>query len=220
MVQVKVTEEEKPEEKIKEKAQTGHEEKTEERGVPEQQEKKEIPLQDMKKPELLEKARALQKSVEENFDLYMRSQAENDNLKKRFQKEKEEWIKFSNESLIKQLLAVIDNLEKAISASQDENSLHSVRDGVELTLKGLMDTLEKAGLEQVEAKGESFDPNFHQAVSEQDDSSAKPGTVLQELQKGYLLNQRLIRPAMVVVNKNRAENDNDHDSTLKKQEKL
>ena len=213
MVQVKVTEEEKPEEKIKEKAQTGHEEKTEERGVPEQQEKKEIPLQDMKKPELLEKARALQKSVEENFDLYMRSQAENDNLKKRFQKEKEEWIKFSNESLIKQLLAVIDNLEKAISASQDENSLHSVRDGVELTLKGLMDTLEKAGLEQVEA-------NFHQAVSEQDDSSAKPGTVLQELQKGYLLNQRLIRPAMVVVNKNRAENDNDHDSTLKKQEKL
>jgi len=220
VVQVKVTEEEKPEEKIKEKAQTGHEEKTEERGVPEQQEKKEIPLQDMKKPELLEKARALQKSVEENFDLYMRSQAENDNLKKRFQKEKEEWIKFSNESLIKQLLAVIDNLEKAISASQDENSLHSVRDGVELTLKGLMDTLEKAGLEQVEAKGESFDPNFHQAVSEQDDSSAKPGTVLQELQKGYLLNQRLIRPAMVVVNKNRAENDNDHDSTLKKQEKL
>jgi molecular chaperone GrpE len=219
VVQVKVTEEEKPEKKTKEEAQRGHEEKTEETGEPEQREKKEIPLQEMKKPELLEKARELQKSVEENFDLYMRSQAEIDNLKKRFQKEKEEWIKFSNESLIKQLLAVIDNLEKAISASQDENSLHSVREGVELTLKGLMDSLEKSGLEQVEAKGKSFDPNFHQAVSEQDDSSAKPGTVLQELQKGYILNQRLIRPAMVVVNKNRAENDNDHDSTLKKQEK-
>lgn len=215
MVQVKVTEEEKTQEKIKEDSKAELEEKTEERVASEQQQKIETPLEDMKKPELLEKARELQNSVEENLDLYMRSQAEIDNLKKRFQKEKEEWIKFSNESLIKQLLAVIDNLEKAISASQDENSLHSVREGVELTLKGLMDTLEKAGLEQVEAEGKPFDPGFHQAVSEQDDSSAAPGTVLQELQKGYILNQRLIRPAMVVVNKNRTENNKGKDSTLK-----
>lgn len=211
MVQVKVTEEEKTQEELKEEPKEKLEEKTEERGEPGQQQRIAIPLEDMKKSELLEKARELQESADEKFDLYMRSQAEIDNLKKRFQKEKEEWIKFSNESLIKQLLAVLDNLEKAIAASEDENSLQSVREGVELTLKGMMDTLEKAGLEQVEAEGKHFDPNFHEAVSEHEDSSAKPGTVLQELQKGYLLNQRLIRPAMVVVNKNRTEDEKGED---------
>jgi len=165
-------------------------------------ETKETPLENMKKAALLEKARDLRKTADENYDLYMRSLAEIENLKKRFQKDKSDLIKFSNESLIKQLLSVIDNLEKAISACEDENSLHAVKEGVALTLKGLLDSLEKAGLEQVEAEGMPFDPNFHAAISEQEDNTADPGTVLQELQKGYILNERLIRPAMVIVNKN------------------
>ena len=164
-------------------------------------EMKEIPLEEMKKTQLLDKIKQVQESSEENYDLYVRSQAEMDNMKKRFQKEKQDLIKFSNESLVKQLLPVMDNLEKAISHSQDENSLTSLREGVELTLKGLKDTLEKAGLEDVQALGEPFDPNCHEAISEQEDDSVEPKTVLQELQKGYFLNKRLIRPSMVIVSK-------------------
>jgi len=164
-------------------------------------ESKEIPLENLKKTELLEKAKEIQKTADENYDLYMRSLAEIENLKKRYQKDKSDLIKYSNESLVKQLLIVIDNLEKAISAIQEENSVDALREGVELTLKGLMDTLGKTGLETVQAQGEPFDPNFHEAISELEDSTAEPGTVLQELQKGYILNDRLIRPAMVIVNK-------------------
>ena len=164
-------------------------------------EMKEVPLEEMTKTQLLDKIKEVQDSVEENYDLYVRSQAEMDNMKKRFQKEKQDLIKFSNESLVKQLLPVMDNLEKAISHSQDENSLNSLTEGVELTLKGLKNTLEKAGLEEVQALGELFDPNCHEAISEQEEDSVEPKTVLQELQKGYYLNKRLIRPAMVIVSK-------------------
>ena len=164
-------------------------------------EEKEIPLEKMTKAELLEKISEIQESVEKNFDLYLRSQAEMENLKKRFMKEKEELVKYANESLIKRLLTVLDNLQNAIAHSRDKKALKALGEGVELTLKGLMDALEKAGLKQVEAEGEPFDPNFHEAVSELEDAAKEPGTVLQELQKGYILNQRLIRPAMVVVSK-------------------
>lgn len=198
MVQVKVTDEG-IEDMSKEHANGEAGEQAEENE--ELQESTETPLESMKKAELLEKAQEIQKMAENNYDLYMRSLAEIENLKKRFQKDKSDLIKFSNESLIKQLLTVIDNLEKAVSASEEENSLDAVKEGVELTLKGLMDSLEKKGLEPVEAKGKSFDPNFHEAISEQEDNAAEPGTVIQELQKGYILNKRLIRPAMVIVSK-------------------
>lgn len=167
----------------------------------ENHEKKEIPLEKMTKAQLLKKISEIQESVEKNFDLYLRSQAEMENLKKRFKKEKEDLVKYSNESLIKRLLTVMDNLQNAITHSRDKKALKALGEGVELTLKGLMDALEKAGLEQVKAEGEPFDPNFHEAVSELEDDALEPGTVLQELQKGYNLNQRLIRPAMVVISK-------------------
>ena len=164
-------------------------------------EKKEIPLKNMKKADLIKEVDHARESAEKNYELYVRSQAEMDNLKKRFQKEKAELAKFSNEFLIKQLLPVLDNLGNAITHSLDEKSLEAFVNGVALTLKGLTDTLEKSGLEEVKAFGEPFDPNFHQAVSEQQDNTVKPGTVIQELQKGYTLNQRLTRPSMVIVSK-------------------
>jgi molecular chaperone GrpE len=154
--------------------------------------------------ELLERARELQKESEKNYDLYLRSQAEMDNLKKRNRKEKEDYLKFANESLIKEMLPVLDNLEKALSHSKNENTVHALKEGIKLTLKALKDTLSKSGLREVEALGEPFDPRFHEAVSQTDDPKAKPGIVLTELQKGYTLNNRLIRPAMVVVNSNKA----------------
>lgn len=168
----------------------------------ESQNEKEIPLSDMTKKQLIEKISEVQASADTNMDSYLRSQAEMENMKKRFQKDKQDLVKFGNETLTKQLLPVADNLEMALDHSKDENSIEALREGVDLTLKGLLNVLEKAGVELVEAVGAPFDPNFHEAVSEQEDDRAEPGTVLKELQKGYLLNKRLIRPAMVIVNKN------------------
>ncbi len=167
----------------------------------ESQNEEEIPLGEMTKDQLIEKISEVQASADANMDSYLRSQAEMENMKKRFQKDKQDLIKYGNETLTKQLLPVADNLEKALDHSEDENSIEALREGVDLTLKGLMNVLEKAGVEVVEAVGAPFDPNFHEAVSEQEDDRAAPGTVLKELQKGYLLNQRLIRPAMVIINK-------------------
>ncbi len=161
----------------------------------------EKPLEKMTKSELLEKINELQQETEKNHDLYLRSEAEIENIKKRNQKDKEEWLKYANESLIKEILPVMDNLEMAISHSQNENSVQALREGVELTLKGLRDGLGKSGLEEVKAEGEPFDPNYHHAVSEQADESVQSGIILQELQRGYMLNKRLIRPAMVIVSK-------------------
>jgi molecular chaperone GrpE len=202
VVQVDVTTAESQEKKIEEDSQEELNDKSSEKDTEGDPEELEIPLEKMTKGQLLNKVKDVQETAAQNFDLYVRSQAEIDNLKKRFQKEKTELYKFSNESLIKKLLSVGDNLEKAISHSKENNSLDVLREGVELTLKGLMDTLEKEGLESVKALGEPFDPNFHEAVSELQDNSVKPGTVIQELQKGYTLNERLIRPAMVIVSKN------------------
>ena len=169
-----------------------------------EEEEEEIPLTKMTKAGLIEKIEKVQEASDKNLDLYIRSQAEIDNLKKRYQKGQQGLVKFANESLLKQLLPVVDNLEKAITHSQDEDSIEAIREGVDLTLKGLMDILQKAGVETVEAVGEQFDPNFHEAVSEMADDGIKPGAVIKDLQKGYTLHQRLIRPSMVIVSKKTA----------------
>jgi len=168
-------------------------------------------LDKMTKEEWVEKIRELQKESQRNYDLYLRSQAEMENMKKRNRKDKEDWLKFAGETLIKEMLPVLDNLEKALSHSNNENTVHALKEGIHLTLKGLKDSLSKSGLEEVKALGESFDPCFHEAVSEMDDPKAKPGIVITELQKGYVLNSRLIRPAMVVVNRKKAAQQADQD---------
>jgi len=158
-------------------------------------------LERMSEAELIQKIEEFREKAEKNYDLYVRAQADIENIIKRNKKEKEEWVKYSTETLIKDLLPVIDNLENAISHSKDENSLQALREGIELTLKGLKDTLAKSGLEEIISIGKPFDPNFHHAMSEQEDENTEPGTVINEFQKGYSLNQRLIRPAMVIVSK-------------------
>ena len=178
----------------------------------EQESSEEKSLDSMSKAQLLEKIKELQEKSEKDYDQFLRSQAEIDNIIKRNKKEKEEWIKYSNETLIKEILPVIDNLEKAIAHSTDENSLQALQEGVELTLKGLKDTLAKSGLERVTSEGEPFDPCFHHAVSEQEDENIEAGIVLNELQTGYTLNQRLIRPAMVVLSKGKPGGENSHNN--------
>jgi molecular chaperone GrpE len=169
-------------------------------------------LEDLSKTELIEKIQSLQEEADKNYDLYVRSQAEMENFKKRNAKEKEDVVRYANETLIKEILPVMDNLEKAISHAQQDNAVDALREGVELTLKGLKDSLKKAGLKEVEAQGHPFDPCFHEAVSEMVDERAKPGTVIQELQKGYVLNGRLIRPSMVIVNRRKDTKDSDGDN--------
>lgn len=163
-----------------------------------------LPLEKMTKSQLIEKLGEIQKDAEKNYDLYLRSQAELDNIKKRFQKEKEGLIKFANDSLIKQLLPVVDSLEKALAHSEEDSSLGAIREGIELTMKELMNTLKNAGVEEIQSVGQPFDPNFHEAMFEKDDDSVESGTVLDELQKGYLLNQRLLRPSLVSVSKRKS----------------
>lgn len=189
--------------------QSGESPEKEPRGEEKVSESAEKALERLTKEELLKKVGELQKESEKNHDLYLRSQAEMDNMKKRNRKEREDYFKYANESLIKEMLPVLDNLAKALSHSGNENTVHALKEGISLTLKGLKDTLSKAGLEEVKASGESFDPSLHEAVSEMDDPEAKPGIVLTELQKGYTLNGRLIRPAMVVVNRQKASGESD-----------
>ena len=181
----------------------------EDRGDIRVSEQPEQALEKLTKEELLEKARELRKESGKNYDLYLRSQAEMENLKKRIKREKDDYLKFANESLLKEMLPVLDSLEKALSHSNNENNVHALKEGIRLTLKGLKDTLSKSGLEEVKALGEPFDPCFHEAVSQMDDPKEKPGVVLTELQKGYTLNSRLIRPAMVVVNRQKAKHEPD-----------
>ena len=184
--------------KEKEKLQKGQGQKEERGGKLE-----EIPPEEMTKEQLVERLKEMSQEVKKYYDLYLRTQAEIENLKKRFQKEREQFVRFANESLIKDLLNVIDNLERAVAHSREEDqvqdSVRALRDGIELTLKGMKDILKKAGLEGFESLGKKFDPNYHHAVEQRFDPSVEPGTVVEELQKGYLLNGRLIRPAMVVV---------------------
>jgi len=169
--------------------------------VPEGEVEKAIPLEKMTKEELIERIGVIQELADKNYDLYVRSQAEMENARKRFQKDKQDLAKFANDTIIKQLLPVADNLEKAIAHAMDENALDALREGIDLTLKGFLDTLERNGVERVEALNQPFDPNFHEAVSEAENDAVEPGTVVNEFQKGYTLNKRLLRPAMVVVSR-------------------
>jgi molecular chaperone GrpE len=150
---------------------------------------------------LEERLVAKEKEARENYDRWLRATAEFENVKKRLEKEKNDTYKFANESLIKELLPVLDNLERAVDHGSNGEETKAVIEGVEMTLKGFRSALEKFGVAAVEAVGKEFDPNLHEAVMVQEDARQPGGTVLHQMQKGYLLNSRLIRPAMVVVSK-------------------
>jgi molecular chaperone GrpE len=170
--------------------------------------------EEMTKDELVQFYKEAKEQSEKNYDLYLRSQAEMENMRKRNKREKEDWLKYANETLIKSLLPSLDNLEKAMDHAGNENAIHALREGIELTLKGLKDTLSKAGLVEVRSMGEPFDPCYHEAVSQIQKDQVKPGTIVEELQKGYVLNDRLIRPAVVVVSKAGASSPADQGGSL------
>ena len=144
---------------------------------------------------------ALKKQVEESLDKAIRAQAELDNVRKRSVRDVENAHKYALDKFANELLPVIDSMELGINAAKSEEEQKSLKEGMDLTLKMFRDVLEKFGVEEVDPEGEKFDPEKHQAVSMQELEGAESGTVATVLQKGYALNGRLIRPAMVIVAK-------------------
>ncbi|MCU7844718.1 MAG: nucleotide exchange factor GrpE [Candidatus Thiodiazotropha sp. (ex Monitilora ramsayi)] len=148
---------------------------------------------------LLEDARS---KADEHWDQLMRTRAELENLRKRNQRDLENAHKFALEKFSQDLLQVWDSLELGHQAAQDElTDVEKLREGTELTLKLLTDVMQKNGIEQVDPDGEPFNPEYHQAMSMQEREDVAPNTVVAVVQKGYVLNGRLLRPAMVMVSK-------------------
>ncbi len=133
-----------------------------------------------------------------NWDKFVRERADLENYRKRVQREKEDLLKYGNESLLLEILPIIDNMERALAHSSEE-SMSAVIEGIELTLSMLLAALKKFGVTPIEAKGKMFDPAYHQAMTQVESADDAPNTVMDEFQKGYMLNDRLLRPALVSV---------------------
>jgi molecular chaperone GrpE len=134
-------------------------------------------------------------------DRILRLAAEMENSRKRLERDKSEGISFANECLMRDLFPVIDNLERAVQHGESEANYQGLLEGVRMTLKSFGDLLSRFGCSSFDSVGKPFDPNYHEAVMQQESSEHPEKTILQELQKGYVLHDRLIRPAMVIVSK-------------------
>jgi len=150
----------------------------------------------------------LEKKIEELNDKLLRSLAENQNLRKIHEKEREDLIKYSSSSFAREILNLADNLERAFGLFKDNPKFKSdeFKDtmlGIELIEKELVNSFDKNGIKSFESVGKKFDPNFHQALNEVE-SEQEDGMVINEIQKGYMLNDRLLRPALVSISKKKA----------------
>ncbi len=149
-------------------------------------------------PENTEKE--LEEQLARERDRFLRLSAEFENYKRRKSREVDNFKRYANEEMIKQLLPVVDNLERAIlSCRESGDACQGVLDGVELTLRDILKIFDSQGVQPVEAIGKPFNPEFHEAVMQQPSDTVAENTVIKELQKGYVMHDRLIRPAMVIV---------------------
>ena len=159
----------------------------------------------------------------------LRTMAEMENQRRRFEKEKKEAFEFGGYNFAGESLALLDNIDRAIiSFKNDENlknnkDLNKIIDGIEIVKQDLISIFKKNGITQIQCMNEKFDPNFHQAMLELEDNTKDAGTVVQEIQKGYMMKERLLRPSLVGVTKKReekAENTKkDGENTEKEEEK-
>ena len=152
-------------------------------------------------PGELKELRQQAAKAEEYYDRLQRQVAEADNLRKRLAKEKQDAIRYANESLIEELLPTMDSFEMAISAvrNSDDNSIDSLKTGIEMVYTQLKRTLQEIGVTEIDATGQAFDPSQHEAMSRKKTDEAEEGTVLEQTRKGYRLRDRLLRAASVVV---------------------
>ncbi len=152
---------------------------------------------------------ALAAERDELKDRVLRLAAETDNFKKRLERDKADFLRRANEGIVKDLLPVLDNLERALGHADEPGNQGSLAEGVSLTSQEFLKVLERHGLEKIEALGQPFNPEFHEAMMQQEDPAQDENTVLMELQKGYVFQGRLLRPAMVVVSKKPAPSDDE-----------
>ena len=154
--------------------------------------------------ELRKELQEAKKEAQEHYDRLLRVYAEFENYKKRVAREKSELVRYGNEDLLKEILPILDNLERALEhASQGEGK--GIREGVELVLAQFRQVLQRFGVIPISAVGEAFDPERHEAVMEEESDEVEPGHIISEIEKGYMLNDRLLRPAKVIVAKAKEE---------------
>lgn len=163
--------------------------------------KPEVPAEGGREAEMaaeLEKAREEVKDLE---DKVLRMAAELDNFKKRMQRERENSLKYAEENLLRELLSSLDNLERAIELGRGSADGSALLEGVEMTRKGLLATLEKFGLKPIDGVGQPFDPNFHEALAMEQSDTVDKNLIMQEYLKGYMFKDRLLRAAKVLVSR-------------------
>jgi len=170
-------------------------------------EKEETEVVDSGEKENVESAEDLKKEIarlqKENEDIYgqmLRVQAEFDNFKKRSQKEKEARLKYKSQDIVNELLPAIDNFERALQVEVTDATA-SLIEGITMVYNQLKEALKSQGVEEIEAVGKEFDPNLHHGVMQVEEEEFESNIIVEELQKGYILKDRVIRPAMVKVNK-------------------
>ena len=163
------------------------------------------------------------KVVEEKL---LRTMAEMENQRRRFEKERQEAFEFGGFNFAKESLSLLDNLDRAVASFRsdeklkDNKDLDKIIDGIEIVKKDLISIFKKNGIEPIDCINKKFDPNFHQAMLEVEDDNKEAGTVLQEIQKGYIMKDRLLRPSLVgVAKKNDKSNDKNEKADKKEQKK-
>jgi len=171
--------------------------------------KKENKNQDEKKETPEEKLQTIQEKL-------LRTMAEMENQRRRFEKEKQEAFEFGGFNFAAESLSLIDNIDRAVSSFKNDESLKNnkdldkVIDGIEVIKNDLISIFKKNGIEAIECINKKFDPNFHQAMLEVENTTKEPGTVVQEIQKGYMMKSRLLRPAFVGVSKKKEEKEEEN----------
>ena len=170
----------------------------------EQKEKQSTPIKKEETPE--EKLKTIQEKL-------LRTMAEMENQRRRFEKEKQEAFEFGGFNFANESLSLLDNIDRAISSFKNDKTLKNNKDldkiieGIEIVKKDLVSIFKKNGIEPIECINKKFDPNFHQAMLEVENNTKEPGTVVQEIQKGYMMKNRLLRPSLVGVAKKREEKE-------------
>lgn len=150
---------------------------------------------------LRQQLEAKELEAKENYDRFIRQVAELENFKKRMAREKEEAIRYANEVFVRDLLPILDNLERAVEHARGGGNGKPLLDGVEMIVKGFLDVLSKHGVSQISAMGQTFDPEKHEAIAQVESEKHQPNTVVEEHHKGYFLLDRLLRPSLVSVTK-------------------
>lgn len=139
------------------------------------------------------------REAEEWKDKYLRAHADFENVKRRLRRDQDEAIRYANENVIRELLAVLDNLERAMGHTKESREVKPLLEGIELTVKQFREILERFGVTQILSVGEAFDPAVHQAMVQVESAEHPADTVIEEFQKGYRINERILRPSMVSV---------------------